>query len=86
MSMSMFRDGRCQPRGRAVPAPLFTGLQLVSNQEIQMKVDPRFPSQQQFKPNEAAPKVAPKVSLASVSDCGLGPLNPPTQKPPGQNR
>jgi hypothetical protein len=50
-----------------------------------MKVHPTFPYPQP-KPNQADPKVAPKVSLASVSDCGLGPMNPPTQKPPGSKR
>jgi hypothetical protein len=50
-----------------------------------MKVHPTFPYPQP-KPNQVAPKVAPKVSLASVSDCGLGAMNPPTQKPPGSKR
>jgi hypothetical protein len=50
-----------------------------------MKVHPKYPFVPPA-PNQVAPKVAPKVSLASVSDCGLGAMNPPTQKPPGSKR
>jgi hypothetical protein len=46
-----------------------------------MKVDPRFPYPQD-KGNQVDPKPPMRVSLASVSDCGLGAQNPqPAQKP-----